>query len=753
MDTCSLPPIERKVPTDAGKTATPSPRPSPRKQKESKASSARAAPTKAPSPSTLKRRSEASEDVMKRMQQMCATTQGNLETKSLPKKSNVFLWLTVAVVLVAVVLVVSTYALLQKMLSRQSAQPMLCTNEDCVSHGSTLKAALSDAVEPCADFYEYVCKGWQPVNEAATTVQEDMLWSAVLRYTKQWKKETSLPARLHMTCMNTSKPLESERGKFLDFMRALRISWPDKPEKGASPFDVLVGLSVNWNMGLWLGVHVIQPVGSHRMIYLDKGTIGDTWYEKQSSLSKEGVYNNYVVEFLTLLGKPVEISLNITQLQNDEDTVLRMLLSETELDQREATYPISSMESVTRSIPVQLWLTTLNTHYHPTFKFTKNDIVYVQSVAWLKAVDEILRTMPSDRLMNVIGWTFVQKYALLALLGFHEAGALRFGSAEDYANTKLLFCFENTQNSYGLLAVVDFLNKKFGRHERQKIDELIQSLKGSAQHLMAHSAWIDEETKSAARKKVLNVVTDLWPGDDVLVSPQALEDYYKDFPPINASFFDSYLELVKKVRALRGHKRFHEIYQRHSIFTALSMFHYSYVMNTAFVTLQALQNPLYHRNGTPAMNYGGFGLFYASEMVKSFDEEGVRFVGTTENNAQLSWWTNASSAAYNSRLNCNVKNSSQSRVFPFLPALAVSFRAYTEEVNSGRQADLQLAPLPEFSGRQIFFMTYCFSLCSKSHNERHDCNFPLMNSEDFAEAFKCPSNSFMNPPQKCNFFV
>ncbi|KAH8040594.1 hypothetical protein HPB51_011422 [Rhipicephalus microplus] len=97
-------------------------------------------------------------------------------------------------------------------------------------------------------------------------------------------------------------------------------------------------------------------------------------------------------------------------------------------------------------------------------------------------------------------------------------------------------------------------------------------------------------------------------------------------------------------------------------------------------------------------------------------------------------------------------------MFPHVPALETVFRAYKSASRKNKTADgLQLAFLGHLLGDQVFFLTYCHVLCAAADEEEardaaQACNVPLANLPAFADAFRCPVGSRMNPSSKCTFF-
>ncbi|KAL3224572.1 hypothetical protein MRX96_049480 [Rhipicephalus microplus] len=99
-------------------------------------------------------------------------------------------------------------------------------------------------------------------------------------------------------------------------------------------------------------------------------------------------------------------------------------------------------------------------------------------------------------------------------------------------------------------------------------------------------------------------------------------------------------------------------------------------------------------------------------------------------------------------------------VLPTIPAIEAAFFAYRAVLHElqarlGFVADLRIPGLEKYNDDQVFFMTYCYTLCSKKGDKRAEleCNVPLRHSHAFTSAFRCPGGSPMSAEEKCTFFT
>ncbi|XP_064469277.1 neprilysin-like [Ornithodoros turicata] len=88
-------------------------------------------------------------------------------------------------------------------------------------------------------------------------------------------------------------------------------------------------------------------------------------------------------------------------------------------------------------------------------------------------------------------------------------------------------------------------------------------------------------------------------------------------------------------------------------------------------------------------------------------------------------------------------------VIALVPALE-AYRSYLPD-----EVDYRLLTAQDLSSRQLFFIYYASSFCETEDVSRTGTsgrlrvNGPLRNMPEFAEAFKCPPGSFMNPTKVC----
>jgi len=211
------------------------------------------------------------------------------------------------------------------------------------------------------------------------------------------------------------------------------------------------------------------------------------------------------------------------------------------------------------------------------------------------------------------------------------------------------------------------------------------------------------------------------------------------------------------------------------------------------VTAGLLQGPFYNASRPAALNYGSIGVVMAHEITHGYDNSGRLH---DENGAVRDWWANSTKENFIRRKKCFIQQYGDIEV-PDTQGLHINgeltqgeniadnggmraaysalerfLEPHKEQPPSNRVDDAEgasvavgrkLRGLEQFNARQLFFLNYAFSWCSKERSEstifnlltdRHApnayrVNVVLSNIPAFAEQFQCKPGTRMNPEKKC----
>ncbi|KAH7940540.1 hypothetical protein HPB49_001524 [Dermacentor silvarum] len=256
-------------------------------------------------------------------------------------------------------------------------------------------------------------------------------------------------------------------------------------------------------------------------------------------------------------------------------------------------------------------------------------------------------------------------------------------------------------------------------------------------------SWLDNDTKKVAVEKLKNVRTVLWPSDKFLTA-EALEVVYANFTYSASSFVEHWIETRRSQRLFSSEAAEEELLLNDS--TQLPYAYYRHVLNHLTLSLGALAPPLYCKDGTNAMFYGGLLYIYARMLVTAIDSDGVKF--NPQGEFVASWLSHSIQDTFEQRtLRCLPGNAS---IFPEVPAMEVAYAAFKRR---HQKSNNRLSE--ELTEEKVFFITACLSSCATTAAANlygGDCNKAVMNFAPFAEAFGCPAGSKMNPASKCPFY-
>ena len=203
--------------------------------------------------------------------------------------------------------------------------------------------------------------------------------------------------------------------------------------------------------------------------------------------------------------------------------------------------------------------------------------------------------------------------------------------------------------------------------------------------------------------------------------------------------------------------------------------YYEPTLNDLVMIAGILQQPYFDPSQVYplAMQLGGAGVIAGHESTHSMDSEGADYNGEGE---LTDWWEPQTRQAFNARVQCVIDQYDQYEVLPGVYVngaltqgenvadLGGVHNAYNALATMlGEQMNQTSGVVPKFTNAQLFFVAYAQGWCAVTRPEavlqqintdphsppKYRVIGPLQDSYAFADAFNCPANSYMNPPNKC----
>ncbi|BFZ23133.1 hypothetical protein BsWGS_26172 [Bradybaena similaris] len=205
---------------------------------------------------------------------------------------------------------------------------------------------------------------------------------------------------------------------------------------------------------------------------------------------------------------------------------------------------------------------------------------------------------------------------------------------------------------------------------------------------------------------------------------------------------------------------------------------YSPARNQIMFPAGILQPPFFSKAFPKSLNFGGIGVVVGHEITHGFDDEGRQY---DKHGNLAQWWSNSSVEQFKGKAKCIVEQygnftvpeanlklngiNTQGENIADNGGLKQAFKAYRNWVSTQGKEELLLPGL-DFDHNQLFFINFaqlwCTMMTEGEALRRIKTGYhspgrlrvigSAQNSPDFAQAFKCPVDSNMNPRKKCSIW-
>ncbi|XP_060870447.1 LOW QUALITY PROTEIN: neprilysin-2-like [Metopolophium dirhodum] len=418
------------------------------------------------------------------------------------------------------------------------------------------------------------------------------------------------------------------------------------------------------------------------------------------------------------------------------------------------------------------------------FTWTMDDTVLVRDQDYFLELQWRLTDTPLEEIQQFLWWRIVESLIPHTTVQMADMKS-KFNTIAVPLSLKInrkQFCTSVARSFVKGPIAYEFYVRDNLKGTTSKIQMMIRQLQGAFSDMISESDWADEATKKVATLKA-NAMRIGVGYPTIFESPDELEKNYNYIIVKDDQYLQSMLDIKSYEVAFVLGKVGEEITMQDEsgpktvVTDPLEVnAYYNRMDNSINIPSGILQMPFFYK-GVDVVNYGAIGTILGHEISHGFDIEGKDY---DIHGKKTSQWSHNAVQEYLKRAQCFVEQYDQfvldsdnnlngthtlAENMADNVGLKQSWKAYKSH-NVGEE--FRLAGLKEYSNDQLFFLSYANVWCQNPEDEKsekidifgndeHSPSFArvlgsLRNSPEFADVWKCPVGSPMNPSKKCSMW-
>ncbi|KAK7049256.1 hypothetical protein VNI00_005857 [Paramarasmius palmivorus] len=332
------------------------------------------------------------------------------------------------------------------------------------------------------------------------------------------------------------------------------------------------------------------------------------------------------------------------------------------------------------------------------------------------------------------------------------------------------YCVRQVEEAMGFAAGRFFVNETFAGESREKGTKVITDIVKAFGKSLKNIDWMDKESAKAAREKAEAIRVKVgYPLSPDTNNARSIAMYYRLVDIHKDKYFQNVLSAsindeVKRWFQL-GKQRDPESWE---MYPSMVNAYFNPPANEIVFPAGILQPPFFQKDWPGYLSYGAFGHVAAHELTHAFDSAGRLY---NQDGKLEEWWTNSTSEGYQEKLDCIVKQYNGYTIDDGKGGKVHVNGNFTSGENIGDTGLIQAYRAWKAQYReseQLFFISNAriwarsMKPAAAVQRIRTDPHSPnnyrvdgtVYNIPEFAEAFKCPKGSKLNPaPEKqCIFW-
>jgi endothelin-converting enzyme/putative endopeptidase len=658
----------------------------------------------------------------------------------------------------------------------QSAPPA----EPSLPYSPSLDVSSMDkSVDPCVDFYQYSCGGWQQKNPIPP---DQTSWGV---YGKLYQDNLNFLRGILEQAAAAKGQRDTVTQEIGDFYSAC-MDEPAVEKLGLSALKpqltaitqlksahelapVVARMQLDLGGAVFFGSSARQdPDNSEQQIAgVDQGGLGlpdRDYYTKDDPKSKETRerYLQHVQKVFELLGDKPEAA------KQNADVVMRIetALATASLTRVERRDPYKRKNKIKLGDLEQMVPSFDWPAYYRTLKAPQFEIINAAPPAFFKELEARLKAEPVANLRNYLRFHLANGYAAYLSSPFVQENFefyLKYLRGAKELQPRWKRCVQYTDRDLGEALGQAYVRKVFPPELKASTLEMVRGIEDAMAQRIGQLDWMSSETKEQAMAKLHGIRNKI-----------GYPEKWRDYSSVKILRND-FLGDVQRSTEFERHRNFNKIGQpvdhgEWGMTPPTVNAYYSASLNDINFPAGVLQPPLYDAKMDDAPNYGNTGGTIGHELTHGFDDQGAKY--DAKGNLR-DWWTKDDKQKFEERTKCVADQYAQYVVVDDLHInsrltlgedvadLGGEILGYIAWKDATKDKDLK--PLDGLTPEQRFFIGFAQWDCSNTRPEemrvraltdphspsKYRINGVVVNMPDFASAFSCKAGQPMvNPPEK-----
>ncbi|XP_023018621.1 M13 family metallopeptidase neprilysin 1 [Leptinotarsa decemlineata] len=673
----------------------------------------------------------------------------------------------------------------------------VCLTEECVRTASSLLSAMDHSMDPCVDFFQYACGTWNkkhiiPEDKSSISTFEVMAdqLQVVLKGVLEEPigmndNDATRKAKVfYNSCMDLRNIRNVGDKPIREVLKQLG-DWPVITQNWTAPsfsVEVLIGLiRSHYNEGFiieqWVGPD--DKNSSVNIIQMDQTALAlpsRDYYLKSSSKEDLLAYHKYMTNIAILLGaNATSAGEELQQVLDFEKKLANASIPEQDRHDSSVIYKKLNLKDLGKLVPQINWLEYFRAIFDTDIG--EEEYVVAYGLPYFIEMGKIIANTERRIIHNYVLWRLIMSLSS-HLIDEYQRERVEFRrilqgvSSERHRWSQ---CVEWTNKKMGMSVGALYIRDNFNHESKETALQMIHTIREAFNELLTENHWMDDETRAVAKEKADAMNERI--GYPKLITDK--DELYKEYAGLNITkleFMKNILNILK-FEATQNLEKLRKPVDKEKWSTEPAIVNAFYNPNKNDIVFPAgILQPLFYSQHFPkSLNYGGIGVVIGHEITHGFDDKGRQF---DKYGNMMQWWNNVTIKAFRERTQCIIDQYSRYKIqevglyvngrmtqgenIADNGGLKQSFRAYRKWVSQhGEEPDL---PGLNLTHDQLFFLNYAQIWCGSMRPEdaltkvRSSVHSPgpirvlgpLSNSKDFAEAYKCPIGSPMNPSDKCS---